>query len=203
MDGKPRLGIVIVHIMRNVDVNTAERIHDPRKSVEVDHDILMNGDIKHLIDCPHHEWCTADGIDVRQACLAPILCHRHPRIARDIEHPHFARRVLHTDEQNRVRALFRHIIRIYRVVETKYKHIRIAVEAHIHRAAVLFLTHEICLIHIAHIAVCLHAPADQIVPRNRDANEQCKRKNQTEEPAYKRYAAAASPPAAAFLYVLA
>ena len=118
----------------------------------------MNRDIEHLINRPDHQWCSADGIDIRETRLPLVLRHRCPRITRDVEDAHLARCVLHADKQDCIGTRFLHIVHIDGIIEAEHQHIGIAVKAHIDRAAVFLLADQICLVHVPYITVCLNAP---------------------------------------------
>ena len=126
----------------------------------------MNGDIAHLVQCSHHQRCSANCIHRTKPHLPFVQCCTNPGITRNIEQTYFACGIFKADEQNGIRPMLWDIICIYRIIKSKHKHIRIPVKAYIDCTTVLLLPHKIRHIHIAHIAVCLNTPADDVVACN-------------------------------------
>ena len=162
----------------------------------------MNGDVKHLIDCSHHQGRPPYGVDIGKPRLAFILRHLYPCIARDVENTNLARCVFHADEEDSVSTLFLCVIHVDRIIQTEDEYIGVAVKTDIHLTAIFFLPDEIRLIHIAHIAICLYPPANDIVTCNANCRKQEDRTDEAEDALQECHTAAACPLTATLFYIL-
>lgn len=87
MDVQVLVGVVIVHIHRDIHIHAAQLIHQRHKALEIDMEVVVNGHAQRLGDLFGQQLRSAvpqGGVDLAVAAPVPV----HHGVAGDREHTH-------------------------------------------------------------------------------------------------------------------
>ena len=131
MDGKPRLGVVVVHLVLDVEVDAAQDVDEIGESVRVERHILMDGDAEKIRQRLHHRRSAAVRVEIGCTYLAALLRQLHDHIGRHRDGTQTTRRIFHAEEQDRVGVLPFRTVLVRTIVNAEHEDVRVAVKLRI------------------------------------------------------------------------